>query len=391
MRKRKRYRTYLVYALLILLSANWFADRSLAKAEEAIHATLSGEDTVLAGQAFNLTYGLKGVTDDVYAQDITVIYDAEQLDFNGVDSLKDNFSIAGLSETPGQVRIIAVSHGAKYAIHEDSELLTLRWTSKSLNHAAMTNVTISNTVVSNGDGVEINVSGATHTVSIRNSQPEDLNEDNKFSIGDLAIAAASYGKTSADSDWANHVKADLHADGRIDILDLAIIAKAIWNSLPDLPKPPEWTAEKRLDVSDVSSTGVTLNWSGATTDPVGVTGYQVYQDGEALGTVTGSVYQYAITALKPNTVYTFKVEAGNASGLWSTNGPILTVTTQANSSPSDLNSDNKISVGDLAIVAASYGSASTDDDWAKHERADISRNEKVDIEDLAMIASEIFR
>lgn len=390
MRKRKRYKTYLVYVLLILM-ATWFADRSAAKAEEAIHATLSGEDTVQAGQAFDLSYGLKGVTEAVYAQDLTVTYDAEQLDFIGADSLKDHFSIAGLSETPGHVRIIAVSHGAKYAVHEDSELLTLHMRSKSLHQAAMTVVTISNVVISNGDGVEINVSGATHTVSVRNSEPADLNGDNRFSIGDLAIAAASYGKTSADSDWPDHARADLHADGRIDILDLAIIAKAIWNSLPNTPMPPEWTAEKRLDVSDVSSTGVTITWSGAT-DPVGVTGYRVYQDGEALGTVTGNVYQYAFTALKPITAYTFKVEAGNAFGQWSTDGPSVIVTTQANPSPSsDLNNDERISVGDLAIVAASYGKSSTDADWAKHERADLNRSGKVDIEDLALMASSIFR
>jgi chitodextrinase len=390
MRTRKKCKTYLVYALLILLSANWFAESSLAKAEEAIHATLSGEDKVQAGQAFHLTYGIKGVTEAVYAQDLTITYDAERLEFIDADSLKENFSIAGQSATPGHVRIIAVSHGAKYAIQEDSELLTLHWRSKSLSQAAMTEVAISHAVVSNGDGVEINVSGATHTVSIRNSQPADLNGDNKFSIGDLAIAAASYGKTSADPDWASHVKADIHADGRIDILDLAIIAKAIWNSLPTTPMPPEWTAEKRLDVSDVSSTGVTVHWSGAT-DPVGVTGYKVYQDGEVLGTVTGSVYQYAITALQPNMAYTFKVEAGNASGQWSTEGPSVTVTTQPNPLSSDLNSDNRISVGDLAIVASAYGKSSTDDDWAKYERADMNRSGKVDIEDLAMMASEIFR
>ncbi|MEC0270899.1 cohesin domain-containing protein [Paenibacillus anseongense] len=525
MRKRKRHRTYLVYALLMLLSANWFADLSLAKAEEAIHATLSGEDKVLVGEAFHLTYGLKGVTQAVYAQDLTVTYDAEQLSFNGVDTvkeLKDQFSIVGLSDTPGRVRIIAVSHGAQYAIREDSELLTLHWSSKKLDHSASSDVSISNLVVSNGDGVETNVSGATHKIqiSVDNSQPGDLNGDNKYTIGDLAIAAASYGKTSADSDWAKHVKADVHPDGRIDIADLAIIAKAIMSGSPDVPKPPQWTAAKRLDVSGVSSSGVTLSWFGAT-DPDGITDYKVYQDGQALGTVTGNVYQYAITSLISNTAYTFKVEAVNASGLWSTNGPSVTVTTQANQPPSaqlngqgsvvseglftltyglksvtesiyaqdftltyeaehleflgvetlredmsavidsemngqvhvmlhagehpikeeadllvlrwkaksisqpvtttmtiqdivltntdglettisgvshsvritlvDLNSDNKISVGDLAVVAAAYGRSSDDQDWAKYERADLNQNGKVDIDDLAMVAKWIFR
>ncbi|MDQ0914636.1 cohesin domain-containing protein [Paenibacillus sp. V4I5] len=603
MRKRKKNRTFLVYALLILLSANWFADLPLANAEESIRASLSGEDTVQAGQAFSLTYGLKGVSEAVYAQDLTIRYDAEQLIFLGADSMKDHFSIIGLSEAPGHVRIIAASHGADNAIQRDSELLTLRWSSQPLNHAATSVVSVIDTVVSNGDGVEISVSGATHTVqiavankwellsliaraqaahdnaveggglgqypkgakailltainsaktvadqadatqqqiqlasteleealrvflaSMHTSEPGDLNGDSKFTIGDLAIAAASYGKTSADPDWANMVKADVHADGKIDIADLAIIARAIWSSLPETPNTPEWTAVKRIDVSGVTSSGLTLTWSGAA-DPVGVTEYKVYQDGNAIGTVTGSVYQYAITGLKQSTMYSFKVEAGIASGLWSTNGPSVTVTTQAGHSPSvlftgqesvvgggsfaliyglrnvtqsvysqditilydaehmdfigvdtlgegmstridsdirgqvrvmltnqgaapvnedadllslnwkakvldqpaiatitineiiltdskgietrisgathqirisladkegDLNSDNKISVGDLAMVAAAYGGTSADPEWAKYARADVNHDRKVDIEDLAMTAKWIFR
>ena len=55
----------------------------------------------------------------------------------------------------------------------------------------------------------------------------DLNGDGKFSIGDLAIAAAAYGKTSADTDWEAYRKADINQDGRIDIIDLAAIAANI--------------------------------------------------------------------------------------------------------------------------------------------------------------------
>ncbi|MFC4099080.1 glycoside hydrolase [Paenibacillus xanthanilyticus] len=57
--------------------------------------------------------------------------------------------------------------------------------------------------------------------------PGDVNEDEKVSIGDLALVAKSYGKTSADPDWAEAAKSDINRDGKIDIADLAALAKLI--------------------------------------------------------------------------------------------------------------------------------------------------------------------
>ncbi|TYP79842.1 LamG-like jellyroll fold domain-containing protein [Paenibacillus methanolicus] len=58
-------------------------------------------------------------------------------------------------------------------------------------------------------------------------QQGDINEDGKYSIGDLSIAAAHYGKSSADSNWNSIKKSDVTGDGRIDIEDLARIARWI--------------------------------------------------------------------------------------------------------------------------------------------------------------------
>lgn len=55
----------------------------------------------------------------------------------------------------------------------------------------------------------------------------DLNGDGKISIGDLSIAAAAYGKTSADPDWNKYKKSDVNKDGKVDISDLAFIAQKI--------------------------------------------------------------------------------------------------------------------------------------------------------------------
>ncbi|MDR6551133.1 discoidin domain-containing protein [Paenibacillus qinlingensis] len=55
----------------------------------------------------------------------------------------------------------------------------------------------------------------------------DLNNDGIFNIIDLANVAAAYGKTSADTDWAQFKKADFNKDGKVDLVDLAAVAQRI--------------------------------------------------------------------------------------------------------------------------------------------------------------------
>ncbi|NOU98866.1 family 43 glycosylhydrolase [Paenibacillus planticolens] len=63
--------------------------------------------------------------------------------------------------------------------------------------------------------------------SVNTSLLGDINADGKVTIGDIAIAAAAYGKNTTSPDWNLVQKADLNHDGVIDIADLAIIASAI--------------------------------------------------------------------------------------------------------------------------------------------------------------------
>ena len=50
------------------------------KAGFAGAAVLSGTDSAVAGQEFELTYGLTDVSGEVFAQDITFVYDADMLE-----------------------------------------------------------------------------------------------------------------------------------------------------------------------------------------------------------------------------------------------------------------------------------------------------------------------
>lgn len=91
---------------------------------------------------------------------------------------------------------------------------------------------------------------------------------------------------------------------------------------------PVWAAGAVLTVSNSQTTALTLTWSAAA-DDTEVTHYKIYVNGMEKATVSGSVYSYAVAGLAPDTAYTFKVEAGDAAGNWSVNGPGLTARTLA--------------------------------------------------------------
>lgn len=71
------------------------------------------------------------------------------------------------------------------------------------------------------------------------------------------------------------------------------------------------TTPANVTVSSVTSSSVTLSWQ-ASTDNVGVTGYDVYQGTALAVSVTGT--SATIAGLSPNTTYSFKVIAKDAAG-----------------------------------------------------------------------------
>lgn len=55
----------------------------------------------------------------------------------------------------------------------------------------------------------------------------------------------------------------------------------------------------------------------------------------------------------------------------------------------DLNHDNKVTIGDLAIMAAHYGKNTNSPDWEQVKQSDLNGDGKIDIEDLAALARKI--
>jgi chitodextrinase len=86
------------------------------------------------------------------------------------------------------------------------------------------------------------------------------------------------------------------------------------------------TAPQNLTAPTVSSGQVDLSWS-ASTDDVGVSGYDVYRGTTKLTTVTGTTY--SDTGVQPSTSYSYYVIARDAAGHSSPQSNTATVTTPA--------------------------------------------------------------
>ncbi|NHW36110.1 hypothetical protein GQF04_16125 [Paenibacillus aceris] len=97
-------------------------------------------------------------------------------------------------------------------------------------------IDIANAVLANTGALQAEVDQAvsdlsaalqTFANSIVQHAVNDTNGDGRISIGDLAVVAAAYGKTSADADWNQFKHADVTGDGKVDIDDLAALARGI--------------------------------------------------------------------------------------------------------------------------------------------------------------------
>jgi chitodextrinase len=92
---------------------------------------------------------------------------------------------------------------------------------------------------------------------------------------------------------------------------------------PDTVAPSNPTALVSANVTDSS---VDLSWT-ASTDNVGVTGYDVYQDGSVVGATANT--NFSVTGLAANTAYSFTVRAKDAAGNVSGDSNTVNITTDS--------------------------------------------------------------
>lgn len=191
-------------------------------------AVLRGSGQVKPGATFEVIYGLSGVGRELMAQDITFHYDSERLEFVTAQSLDEaGYIIVNSKESAGEIRFLAVHMGERQQ-HPDADLMKLVFRVKADAGQGSARIAVDRLITADRTGLETDLAGAELHQSIVNL-PGDYNQDDRVSIGDLAMMAKAYGRTSSDADWNAVRSMDLNGDGIIDIVDLSALARMILN------------------------------------------------------------------------------------------------------------------------------------------------------------------
>jgi hypothetical protein len=177
--------------------------------------------TVQGLEEFTLDVKLKNAS-DIYAEDLTVTYDTTLFEL-----VSSNVGSAGLAfynkdeTTAGQLRYIVASQGEEYGINTDTAILKL--TFKAKNVAGTGTFGISSGLVADSVGNEFTpeLFGTDITVELSGA---DVNNDGKFSLGDLSIAAFDYLQLAAN---VSDPDSDVDKDTKVNDTDLNLIVDAI--------------------------------------------------------------------------------------------------------------------------------------------------------------------
>lgn len=196
-----------------------------------IKTMLSGSDEVEAGESITITVGIDEVVDPVHAGDLTITYDKNKLELNGIKSI-DPTMVAGKQEAPGIVRILTSN---QIGLVEKTQLLSLNFTAKDGKETSDTTISLTSglfgTIVDGvAQTVATDLADKTITIKVTPVMPgdsDDVNKDDKVDIADLAMVAYYYTAKVGDSNWSEAKKADVNGDGVIDIRDLAKVASKI--------------------------------------------------------------------------------------------------------------------------------------------------------------------
>lgn len=102
----------------------------------------------------------------MFAQDLTITYDPDKLEFVSADSLKDEFMIVNKADKPGQIRIVAASVG-ETATNANGALMVIHWKAKPMLEPTTAMLALSKVTVADAQGNETQLPGDTRTIQIQ--------------------------------------------------------------------------------------------------------------------------------------------------------------------------------------------------------------------------------
>ncbi len=342
-------------------------------------ASLAGPGLISTGETFSLTYGLGGVQ-GISAQDITVSYDKDKLDFTGATALPEGTSVQQTVNKPeeGTVRFIIVSTGAQNAISGRADILKLDFVSKA---QGVSTVAITRAALATGIG-EVSFA-AVSGISVDAVDKTALAA--AITAAQAKLAAATIGAEPGDYPQAAADAFQAVIAAAIDVRDDASATSA------DL----EQAISALRAASTAFSAAVILDTDKAALTTAIVGAQAVYDnavEGIAIGQYPIGAKDRLNTAIAAATVVKDNpaTSAQVSQAITDLNAAVsafqrLVIT----GSTGNLNNISGIDIGDLGIIASHYGMKAGDPGWDSIKHADINGDGEIGLYELAFIAMRI--
>jgi fibronectin type 3 domain-containing protein len=145
------------------------------------------------------------------------------------------------------------------------------------------------------------------------------------------------------------------------------------------PAPPDTTpptTPTNFSATSTSLTSISLSWT-ASTDNVGVTGYQLLRNNSLIATLNASAVSYTDSNLTFGTTYTYSLRAVDAAGNVSQSATLSAATLPLKIG--DVNLDNSVDILDLSVLLSDWNTATP--------AADLNHDNTVNIYDLSILIS----
>ncbi|WP_420850826.1 family 16 glycoside hydrolase [Paenibacillus aceris] len=200
------------------------------QAKLSANTTLDGASSVTEGSTFTVKLGVSNVTGSVYASDTTLNYPADMFELQNISSATEGIVIVQyVDDHKGSIRMVLANIGKDLQSKQEIPFVNIAF--KAIGSPDTSGrIAVNKAVIADEGGVESEAVATEFAVHITgNVSNGDLNNDGKFSIGDLAMVASHYGKDRSSPDWNVARSADLNGDGKVDIVDLAQMAQMVLN------------------------------------------------------------------------------------------------------------------------------------------------------------------
>jgi hypothetical protein len=325
-------------------------------ASAATTADSSGAYTLtgLASGAYTITPTKTGHTFTPPSQNLTV----STANITGANFTDNAAAVAPTITTQPANQTVAAGQTATFAVVASGTApLSYQWQKNGVNIAGATvasYTTPATTTADSGSAFAVVVSNtagtvtsaaATLTVNPATAVPSitSLNPASGLVGTSVTIVGANFGATQGTStvkfngtaatatSWsAASITAAVPSGattGNVVVTVGGVVSNGVSFTVQADTTPP--TVPTGLTATAISSSQINLSWT-ASTDNVGVTGYNIFRGGVKIGTTPGTSFQDA--GLTPSTSYTYNVSAFDAAGNTSAQSAGASATTQAASS-----------------------------------------------------------